>query len=93
LITGPVAVLIAELEVVVVVVSPTVVVAALVEELTVEVLITLPGGTTTIVTGMHGFVGSKAKRKTELVYWIFGMDLNSGSGHAPGLSGGEYRNS
>ena len=91
--TGPVAVLIAELEVVVVVVPPTVVVAAPVEVLTVEVLITFPGGTTTIVTGMHGFVGSKAKRKVELVNWIFGMGLNLVSGHAPGLSGGEYRNS
>lgn len=59
------AVVIAELEVVVVVVPPTVVVAALVEVLTVEVLITLPGGTTTIVTGMHGFVGSKARPKIE----------------------------
>jgi hypothetical protein len=44
---------IAELEVEVVVVPPT----------AVEVLTVEPGGTTTIVTAMHGFVGSKAKRE------------------------------
>lgn len=38
-----------------------------VEGLLVGVLITLPADTTTIVTGMHGFIGSKAKRKIDLV--------------------------
>jgi hypothetical protein len=62
-ITGPVEVPIAELEVEVVVVPPT----------AVEVLTVEPGGTTTIVTAMHGFVGSKAKREklvSDAEFWF-----------------------
>ena len=54
-----------ELEVEVMEVLPLVV--ELVEGLLVGVVTTLPAGTTTIVTGMHGFVGSNAKRKINLV--------------------------
>ena len=59
-------VLLAGLEVEVVEVPPLIVewLLPVVEGLLVGVLITLPADTTTIVTGMHGFVGSNAKRKT-----------------------------
>jgi hypothetical protein len=64
-ITGPVEVPIAELEVEVVVVPPT----------AVEVLTVEPGGTTTFVTAMHGFVGSKAKREKLVSDQNFGLSV------------------
>ena len=62
-------VLFAGLEVEVVEVLPLIVEGLLpvVEGLLAVVLTALSANTTTIVTGMHGFVGSNAKRKIDLV--------------------------
>ena len=78
-ITGPVEVPIAELEVEVVVVPPT----------AVEVLTVEPGGTTTIVTAMHGFVGSNAEKLSIMAVKFHTVEFND----LPGLFGGEYLNS
>jgi hypothetical protein len=53
------------------------------------VVTTLPDVTKTIVTGMHGFVGSNAEKLSTMAVKFHIVEFND----LPGLFGGEYLNS
>jgi hypothetical protein len=53
------------------------------------VVTTLPDVTKTIVTGMHGFVGSNAEKLSVMTFKFHSFEFND----LPGLFGGEYLNS